>query len=75
MTLIRLRFKPKCSVYHQLVFAEEDGSIANSGRWLQWHWQAADAPGEARNDGQILTGILYKIRELYEKEGGQGQDL
>ncbi|MDI7238541.1 formate dehydrogenase-N subunit alpha [Providencia huaxiensis] len=55
-------------------FAEEDGSIANSGRWLQWHWQAADAPGEARNDGQILTGILYKIRELYEKEGGQGQD-
>jgi anaerobic selenocysteine-containing dehydrogenase len=21
-------------------FAEEDGSIANSGRWLQWHWKA-----------------------------------
>lgn len=20
-------------------FAEEDGSIANSGRWLQWHWK------------------------------------
>ena len=19
-------------------FAEENGSIANSGRWLQWHW-------------------------------------
>nr|WP_307773457.1 formate dehydrogenase-N subunit alpha [Providencia stuartii] len=55
-------------------FAEEDGSIANSGRWLQWHWQAADAPGEARNDGQILTGILYKIRELYEQEGGKGRD-
>ncbi|MFW2168153.1 formate dehydrogenase, partial [Enterobacter cloacae complex sp.6722794] len=47
-------------------FAEEDGSIANSGRWLQWHWKAADAPGEARNDGQILTGILHKIREMYE---------
>ncbi len=27
-------------------FAEEDGSIANSGRWLQWHWKAADAPGK-----------------------------
>lgn len=26
-------------------FAEEDGSIANSGRWLQWHWKAADAGG------------------------------
>ena len=21
-------------------FAEEDGSIANSGRWAQWHWKA-----------------------------------
>lgn len=25
-------------------FAEEDGSIANSGRWLQWHWKGQDAP-------------------------------
>ncbi len=55
-------------------FAEEDGSIANSGRWLQWHWKAADAPGEARNDGQILTGILHKIREMYEQEGGKGSE-
>ncbi|RUT66624.1 formate dehydrogenase-N subunit alpha [Morganella morganii] len=55
-------------------FAEEDGSIANSGRWLQWHWKAADAPGEARTDGQILAGILWKMRELYQQEGGQGVD-
>lgn len=27
-------------------FAEEDGSIANSGRWLQWHWKGQDAPGK-----------------------------
>jgi formate dehydrogenase major subunit len=26
-------------------FAEENGSIVNSGRWLQWHWKGADAPG------------------------------
>ena len=32
-------------------FAEENGSIVNSGRWLQWHWKGADAPGEALNDG------------------------
>ncbi|XPE66031.1 hypothetical protein ACNKHR_27745 [Shigella flexneri] len=37
-------------------FAEEDGSIANSGRWLQWRWKGQDAPGEARNDGEILAG-------------------
>ena len=31
-------------------FAEEDGSLTNSGRWLQWHWAGADAAGrgEAR---------------------------
>ncbi len=26
-------------------FAEENGSIVNSGRWLQWHWKGADARG------------------------------
>jgi formate dehydrogenase major subunit len=29
-------------------FAEEDGSLVNSSRWLQWHWKGADGPGEAR---------------------------
>ncbi len=29
-------------------FAEENGSIVNSARWLQWHWKAADSPGEAK---------------------------
>ncbi len=53
-------------------FAEEDGSIANSGRWLQWHWKGQDAPGEARNDGEILAGIYHHLRELYQAEGGKG---
>ncbi|MFO6426945.1 hypothetical protein ACLBOM_19780 [Escherichia coli] len=53
-------------------FAEEDGSIANSGRWLQWRWKGQDAPGEARNDGEILAGIYHHLRELYQAEGGKG---
>ena len=53
-------------------FAEEDGSIANSGRWLQWHWKGADAPGEALNDGEILAGLYHRLRELYRAEGGKG---
>ncbi len=55
-------------------FAEEDGSIANSGRWLQWHWKGQDAPGEARNDGEILAGIYHRLRELYRTEGGKGAE-
>lgn len=51
-------------------FAEEEGSIVNSGRWLQWHWKGADAPGIALNDGAILSGIFLRLREMYAKEGG-----
>ncbi len=51
-------------------FAEEDGAIVNSGRWLQWHWKAADAPGEAEPDANILSGILFELRKLYNDQGG-----
>ena len=53
-----------------ICFAEENGSIVNSARWLQWHWQGADGPGEARNDGEILAGIYLRLRQLYAEEGG-----
>ena len=51
-------------------FAEEDGSLVNSGRWLQWHWKAAEPPGEARTDPEIIADLFARIRELYQKEGG-----
>ncbi|VFR46467.1 Formate dehydrogenase O alpha subunit @ selenocysteine-containing [plant metagenome] len=51
-------------------FAEENGSIVNSGRWLQWHWAGAEPPMEAWHDGKILGHLFMKLRELYEKEGG-----
>jgi formate dehydrogenase major subunit len=55
-------------------FAEEDGSLVNSGRWLQWHWKAADPPGEAKTDQEIIAGIFLKLRALYQKEGGAFPD-
>jgi len=51
-------------------FAEENGSIANSGRWLQWHWAAAEPPGEALHDGKILGRLFMRLRDLYRQEGG-----
>lgn len=51
-------------------FAEEEGAIVNSGRWLQWHWAGQTPPGEARYDPQILGGIMMELRRLYEAEGG-----
>lgn len=51
-------------------FAEEDGSIVNSSRWLQWFWQAAPPPGEAKTDTAIMSGIFLRMKRLYEEEGG-----
>ncbi len=55
-------------------FAEEDGSLVNSGRWLQWHWKAADPPGDAKGDPEIVGELFLRIRQLYEREGGTFPD-
>ena len=55
-------------------FAEEDGSLVNSGRWLQWHWKAADPPGEAKGDAEIIAALFLALRDLYRKEGGTFPD-
>jgi len=49
---------------------EKQGSIANSGRWIQWRWKAVDPPGEAKDDLEIATELFLKLKELYEAEGG-----
>jgi formate dehydrogenase major subunit len=55
-------------------FAEEDGAIVNSGRWLQWHWKGAQAPGEAITDIEIMSELFLILREMYQKEGGAFPD-
>jgi len=52
-------------------FAEKDGTFVNSARWLQWKWAAVPPPGDAKLDHEILTRIFLKVREFYQKEGGQ----
>jgi len=51
-------------------FAEEDGALVNSGRWLQWHWKGAEPPGEAIVSTEIMARIFIRLRELYRTEGG-----
>jgi formate dehydrogenase-N alpha subunit len=55
-------------------FAEEDGSLTNSGRWLQWHWKGAPPPGEARGDPEIIADIFNRIKTAYVKDGGAFPD-
>ncbi len=49
---------------------EKEGTISNSGRWLQWVDTVVKPGGEARSFGDIYVPLLNKIRELYQKEGG-----
>ncbi|HEV2300885.1 MAG TPA: molybdopterin dinucleotide binding domain-containing protein, partial [Stellaceae bacterium] len=55
-------------------FAEEDGSLVNSSRWLQWHWKGAEPPGEAKSDIAIMAGLHLRLRDLYKKQGGAFPD-
>ena len=55
-------------------FAEKDGSMTNSARWLQWKNAALPPPGDARLDQDILAQIFLRVRDLYRKEGGKFPD-
>ena len=55
-------------------FAEDDGSLDNSSRWLQWHWAGGTPPGEAKRDTWIMAQIHLRLKELYQKEGGAFPD-
>lgn len=56
------------------LFAEEEGSISSSARILQWHWAAAEPPGEAKHDIDILADLFLRLKGMYAKDGGAFPD-
>ena len=52
------------------VFMEKEGSITNSGRWMQWRYAAAEPLGDSRPDGEIITELTRRLQKLYMQEGG-----
>ncbi len=52
------------------VSAEKEGSITNSGRWMQWRYGGPKPLGESKPDGDIIYELAPKIRELYAKDNG-----
>jgi len=51
------------------VSVEKEGSITNSGRWMQWRYQGPKPLGNSLSDGNIIMELGNKIKEVY-KEGG-----
>jgi formate dehydrogenase major subunit len=49
---------------------ERDGSFTNSGRWAQWKEKAIDPPLGVRSDTWILSELFWRVKELYQAEGG-----
>jgi formate dehydrogenase major subunit len=48
---------------------EKEGSVTNSGRWMQWRYEATKPLKGVKPDGQIMVELFNKVRALYAKGG------
>jgi formate dehydrogenase major subunit len=48
---------------------EKEGSITNSGRWMQWRYQGPKPLGNSRADGDIMMELGFKLKEAYKDSG------
>ena len=50
-------------------WVEKEGSITNSGRWMQWRYVGPQPLGGSKSDGHILMELGDKLKALYAKGG------
>ena len=48
---------------------EKEGSITNSGRWMQWRYQGPKPLGNSLSDGDIIMRLGNKIKSEYKNSG------
>jgi len=48
---------------------EKEGSVTNSGRWMQWRYQGPKPLGNSLSDGDIIMELGNKIKAAYGKSG------
>jgi formate dehydrogenase major subunit len=51
------------------VSIEKEGSITNSGRWMQWRYQGPKPLGNSLPDGDIILEFGRKLKEIYADSG------
>jgi formate dehydrogenase major subunit len=56
------------------VSVEKEGSVTNSGRWMQWRYEGPKPLGNSKSDGDIIIELGNMLKEAYKKEGGQFPD-
>ncbi|MDF2946675.1 MAG: formate dehydrogenase subunit alpha [Bacillales bacterium] len=52
-------FLPACSSY------EKEGTVSNSGRWMQYRWQAIKPKGDSKADLEIVHMLARRLKEAY----------
>ena len=67
-------FETETAVYADILLPgsvqiERDGSITNTGRWIQWRWKAVDPPGECKQELVYETELYRKIRAKLKENG------
>lgn len=53
---------------------EKEGTVSNSGRWVQWRYQAVKPLPGSKDDGEIMTLLFHELQDLYKNEGGAFPD-
>jgi formate dehydrogenase major subunit len=51
------------------VSVEKEGSVTNSGRWMQWRYEGPKPLGNSRPDGDIIMELGLKLKALYARGG------
>ncbi len=49
---------------------EKEGSLSNSGRWMQWRYKAVNPPGKALPDADIVNDLFQRVKTLYKGKKG-----
>lgn len=53
---------------------EREGSKTHTGRWIQWFDAAVPPYGDSKDEVEVANLLYWKLKELYEKEGGAFPD-
>jgi len=51
------------------VSVEKEGSITNSGRWMQWRYRGPKPMGNSKPDGDIIMMLGHRLKQAYASGG------
>ena len=61
--------KTECFLLPASYSYEKEGTVTNSGRWIQYRWPAVDPLGQAQSDAWIIDQLVTAVQKLY-RQGG-----